>query len=53
VKDSDMIGWTSFKRILTAAGYDKYVGPNSVQALSPEMADAIDRAWKRSARKPG
>ncbi len=51
VKDSDMIGWTAFRRILSAADYDKYVGPNSVQMLTPEAAETIDRCWTRSVEK--
>ena len=51
VEDTDMIGWTAFQRVLSAANNNKYVGPNSVQALPLEMADAIDRSWKRAARK--
>lgn len=51
LKDSDVVGWTKFREILSAAGYDRYVGPNSVQALSQEAAEAIDRAWTRSVRK--
>jgi hypothetical protein len=46
-RDSDEIGWSHFQRVLKAAGYDKYVGPNSVQALDPEIAGIIDRKWTR------
>ena len=51
LKDTDMVGWTKFQEILSAAGYDRYVGPNSVQALSQDAAVAIDRAWTRSVRR--
>lgn len=46
-----MIGWTAFQRVLSTANYDKYIAPSSVQALSLEMVDAIDRSWKRADRK--
>ncbi|MET4085614.1 hypothetical protein [Bradyrhizobium sp. S3.5.5] len=51
VKDGDTVSWTAFKRILSAAGYHKYVGPHSVQMLTSDAAEAIDRCWKRAARK--
>lgn len=50
LKDSDVVSWTKFQEILSAAGYDRYVGPNSVQALSEEAAEEIDQAWTRSIR---
>jgi hypothetical protein len=49
-RDSDEIGWSNFRRVLKAAGYDRYVGPNSVQPLDPEMAETIDRKWTRVRR---
>jgi hypothetical protein len=46
-RDSDEIGWSRFQRVLKASGYDKYVGPNSVQPLDTGMAEIIDRKWTR------
>jgi hypothetical protein len=46
-RDSDEIGWSQFQRVLKASGYDRYVGPNSVQPLDSEMAQNIDRKWRR------
>jgi hypothetical protein len=46
-RDSDVIGWLRFRRILAASRYKNHVGLRSAKLVEPETAKMIDWKWTR------
>jgi hypothetical protein len=44
------MSWGRFQRLLREVGHSKRVGATSTQLLEPDVADAIERKWKRAAQ---
>lgn len=47
-READEVNWSRFQRILKASGYSKKVRPFSVQPVSQDAAESIDRKWNQT-----